>query len=318
MYFGVAGMRSSLVANKNGILKKAAYSVGKLVPIRPGNLLEGIQTCRYLHRHAVASTLGKFSRSGEQPFRVACEYQKAGSALKIRPASEPFYLSVKPPALEFNLELATCIAMTAIENGHAINFDSHDHALAEPTLRLLEKLIDQTASVKGARAGWRYCLTLPSRWKRSLDDAGWVASKGIRARLVKGEFKACRSRDEMDPVKGFLELTDRLAGKIPEIAVATHDYELARQAIGRIKKTGSAAQLELIFGMPATRMIRLSKQLDIPVRFYVPYGDTLFVYGVRQFLTNPHKLLRPNLLEVFSNHQSKLSRIVCSMAAAAS
>lgn len=311
-------MQSSLVANKNGILKKAAYSVGKLVAIRPGNLLEGIETCRYLHRHAIASTLGKFSRSGEQPFRIAREYQEAGSSLKTDPVNELFYLSVKPPALEFNLELATCIATTAIENGHGINFDSHDHALAGPTIHLLEKLVDRTASVKGARVGWRYCLTLPSRWKRSLDDAAWVASKGIRARLVKGEFKARRSRDEMDPVKGFLELTNRLAGKIPEIAVATHDYELARQAIGRIKKTGSAVQLELIFGMPATGMIRLSKQLDIPVRFYVPYGDTLFVYGVRQFLTNPHKLLRPNLLEVFSHHQSKLSRIVCSMAAAAS
>jgi proline dehydrogenase len=312
---GVAGMQQKTVMDKNGRLKQVAYRLGKIVAIKPGNHVQGIEVCHWLHHHGIASTLGKFSRNGDNPAQIVHEYQKAGSFLLDNYSNEPFYLSLKPPALEFNIDYTTAIALTAFKYGHAINFDAHDHILAEPTIKLLEQLMDRIGADQAALTKWRYCLTLPSRWKRSLADADWVISKGLRARLVKGEFKACNPRDEMDPVKGFLELTDRLAGKIPEIAVATHDYELARQAVSRIKKTDTAVQLELIFGMPTTDMILLSKQLKIPARFYVPYGDTLFIYGFRQFLTNPHKLLRPNLPELFSGHKSKLSRIVTGLAA---
>ena len=117
----------------------------------------------------------------------------------------------------------------------------------------------------------------------------------------------------MDPVKGFLSLVDRLAGNIPEIAVATHDYALAREAIKRCKDAGCMVQLELLFGMPIGNMMALSQEMGVPVRFYVPYGEDLFIYGTHHFLTNPHKLLRPGLLEVFSGHRSKLARIVRSV-----
>jgi hypothetical protein len=71
--------------------------------------------------------------------------------------------------------------------------------------------------------------------------------------------------------------------------------------------------LELLFGMPMGKMISLSREMGVPVRFYVPYGDTLLIYGIRRFLANPHKLLRPDFLEVVSGHKSKLARIVRSL-----
>lgn len=141
-------------------------------------------------------------------------------------------------------------------------------------------------------------------------DAEWAAERGIRTRLVKGEFGARRPFEETDPRKGFLALIDKLAGRVPEIAVATHDCSLAREALARCKDAGSPVQLELLFGIPAGDMLALSREMAVPVRYYVPYGDTLLIYGIRHFLANPHKLLRPNSLEVISSSRSKLATIL--------
>jgi proline dehydrogenase len=161
--------------------------------------------------------------------------------------------------------------------------------------------------------GWRFSLTLPSRWKRSQADAQWASEMGVRVRLVKGEFRASSSSGETDPREGFLLLVDRLAGHVPEIAVATHDYPLAREAIARCMRSGTHIELELLFGIPASNMIKLSREMAIPLRFYVPYGDTLLVYGIRHFITYPHKLFRPDSLQVISSSSSKLARILESL-----
>lgn len=284
--------------------------MGSLYPISPKNLPEGVDVCRVLHSRGIPSTLGKLSKDGDDPAQIVHECQMASDALKSTSAESRFYLSLKPPALNFDLEHAMAIASTALQNGHGIHFDSHDHILADPTIRLLEQVMDQYVSPNDMAESWRFGLTLPTRWKRSIADAEWVAEKAVRARLTKGEFKSIGSSDEMDPVKGFLALVDRLAGNVPEIAVATHDYALAREAIGRCKVAGSSVQLELIFGMPIGKMIALSREMGVPVRFYVPYGDTLLVYGIHSILANPQKLLRPGFLEVVSSHKSKLARII--------
>jgi hypothetical protein len=114
----------------------------------------------------------------------------------------------------------------------------------------------------------------------------------------------------MDPHRGFLTLVDLFAGAVPRITIATHDYELAKEAIVRTKKAGTQVQLELLFGMPCAKMISLSSQQGIPLRFYIPYGDTLLVYGIHHLLTNPHKIFRPGILELCTSSKSKLARII--------
>ena len=64
--------------------------------------------------------------------------------------------------------------------------------------------------------------------------------------------------------------------------------------------------------MPTGPVTRLSRELGVPLGFYVPYGETLLVYAVHHFLKNPHKLLRPAFYEIFSGHRVKLARIVSS------
>jgi proline dehydrogenase len=294
-------------------LGRIVYALGKLCPVGPKDLPEGVDVCRVLLARGIHSTLGRFSRRGDDPERIVRECRMASDALRAAPSGDRFYLSVKPPALLFDPERAVIVASTALQNGHGIHFDSHDHALADPTIRLLEQVMDRCVYPDRREGRWRFGLTLPARWKRSIADAEWIAGRGVRARLTKGEFRCAVPSEERDPAKGFLDLVDRLAGNVPEIALATHDPALAREAVARCRGTGSRVQLELLFGMPVGRMIALSRDAGVPVRFYVPYGDTLLVYGIRRFLTNPRQFLRPGFLEIFGSHRRKLARIAESL-----
>lgn len=293
-------------------LKQLVYSLAKCYAIRPKNSSEAAHLCLTLGGHGVASTLGKLSKFGDDPAQIVAEYQLASNSFKNSSATDRFYLSVKPPALDFNPEYAQAIVATALRNGHGVHFDAHSFDSAGLTLELLEAVMQRNPAWNRSSDGWTFGLTLPSRWKRSRADARWAVAKGVRPRLVKGDFKADAS-DEVEPARGFLALVDQLAGEVAELAVATHDCALAREAVIRCKKAGSAVQLELFFGMPSGTMLALSRELEVPVRFYVPYGETLLIYVMRDLLTNPQKILRRSSYEVLGSVETKLARILGSL-----
>lgn len=290
------------------VLKRMAYRLGGLCPLKPQSVREGTELCRILQGHELLTTLGRLSKSGDDPGQIVQEYQSASNSLLTSPARDRFYLSVKPPALNFDPEHAAAIAATALLNGHGVHFDSHKFAQTDATLELLEVLLKRDLPCGEGRRGWRFSLTLPSRWKRSVADARWAVANGVRVRLVKGDFEAGASL-EVDPGRGLLELVDQLAGKVPGLALATHDCTLAREAIARGRKAGSSLQLELFFGRPASDMVALSRETGVPLGFYVPYGDTLLIYLIRDLLGNPGKLLRRDSLELFGRQKTKLARI---------
>jgi proline dehydrogenase len=290
------------------LLKKVAYRLGKIYPIKPQSILEGAELCQILQGHDLFTTLGKLSKAGDDPIEIVHDYQLASNALLQSPIRDRFYLSVKPPALNFDPAYAETIATTALLNGHGVHFDSHKFAQADPTLALLEELLRRKLPSNDSRRGWRFSLTLPSRWKRSIADARWAAENGVRVRVVKGDFGAGPG-DEVDPGRGFLELVEQLAGKVPDLALATHDCILAREAIATCQKVGASVQLELFFGRPASAILALAREKGVSVGFYVPYGDTLLIYVIRDLLTNPQKLLRRDSFELFGSPKTKLARI---------
>jgi proline dehydrogenase len=288
--------------------KQLAYRLGRLYPIKPQYVSEGTELCSILQGHRFATTLGRLSKSGDDPQQIVTEYQQASSALVSSTGCDRFYLSVKPPALNFDLKLCAAIAARALENGHGVHFDSHKFHEADPTLKLLDGLIEACLPACDARHSWNFSLSLATRWRRSREDAGWAARRGVRVRLVKGDF-AAQPSEEVDPVAGFVELAGRLAGQVPELALATHDSQVAREAIRVCRDSGTSLQIELFFGRPARAMLALARETGVPVRFYVPYGDTLIVYLVRDLLTNPLKLLRSDALELLGSPEVKLARI---------
>lgn len=291
-------------------IKRAIYGLGKVFAIRPSDYSECASICSALHQSGIFTTAGKFSQAGENPARIVHEYQRISDFLSEDNSENDFYLSLKPPALLFDIEFAASIASTALKNNQAVHFDSHEHIDAEPTIELLAQLMERFGFTKDWGEGWRYGLSLPSRWKRSLSDARWAIDNHVMPRLIKGEFKAKRVSEEMDPHTGFLTLVNLFAGAVPRITLATHDYELAKEVIIRTKKAGTQVQMELLFGMPCAKMISLSRQQRIPLRFYVPYGNTLLIYGIHHLMTNPHKVFRSGFLELFTSCKSKLAKII--------
>jgi proline dehydrogenase len=293
-------------------LKSVVYAVGKSCPLRPKNAPEALELCKVLLGHRISSTMGKLSKAGDDPGEIVKEYQVASNTMKSCQAPERFYLSVKPPALQFKPEYASAIVAAALRNGQGVHFDAHGYPFTDATLEMLQDVLRRHPAEAPAGRNWSFGLTLPSRWKRSCADAEWLIEKGIRPRLVKGDFAAPAS-EETDPERGFLALVERLAGKVPELALATHDSRLAREAVGRCRRGGTAVELELFFGRPSSAMMALSRELQVPLRFYVPYGDTLLIYFIRDLLSNPHKLFRPDSYQILGSPATKLVRIIQSL-----
>lgn len=307
------GSKRRYVDRRNQFLdfiKALVWNLASVYTIEPRTWSAGIGQCQKLASHGVPTTIGKLSKRGDDPDAIAEEYIRCSNAMKSTSMDRGFYLSLKPPALEFNRQRVLCIAETAFNNGQGILFDAHDYHLAQPTVDLLSFLIREFEYGHKWDAKWRFGIVLPTRWRRSISDLRWAGEHGVRVRIVKGEFKASTASETMDPAKGLLRLIDRLPAGVPEVAIATHDRELAKTAIHHARQRGAAIELELLFGMPTSSMVDLAKSLAVPLRFYIPYGETLLLYGIKHFVTNPKKLRRFHLRELLKPCSVKIDEIV--------
>jgi proline dehydrogenase len=193
-------------------------------------------------------TLGYWDSGKEKPADVAREYAHALAATQGLDA----YVSVKATALEFDPALLESL-------GAPVHLDSLGIDTVDATFSLAERV-----PVLG--------VTLPGRWRRSVDDAARAAEWGVRARVVKGQFA---SGDDVNPSSGFLAVLERLATLgVERIAVATHDATLATEALRRVPH----AELEQLYGI---------RPVAPTHRVYVPYGTAYLPYALRYLRRKP-------------------------------
>ena len=207
-------------------------------------------------------------------------------------ANGPGYCSLKVPSLGYEAGALQRLAQQAAAHGQRLHFDSHGPETAEPTLAALEALRPHHP---------RLGLTVPGRWARSLRDADWAAQRGLRVRVVKGQWP-CPDQPGLDPRQGFLAVIDRLAGSVSEVAVATHDAVLAGEAVRRLAARGTACELELLCGLPRRGVLELAHSRHLPVRLYVPFGQAWLPYALSQVLRKPGlwpRLLKDSLAEAW-------------------
>lgn len=213
----------------------------------------------------------------DEGFATALSYWDGGSeslkdmeviSLAAMTAMAPFaresYLSLKPPAFLFSQQSAQLLAAAAAPHGLRIHFDSHGAEVADLQREMLEVMLVTLAP--------EYLgTTLPGRQWRSLRDADWAIKNELNVRVVKGAWP-----DPADPNRdlqeGFLDVIDRLAGRARHVAVATHDFALSREAIGRLRAAGTACEIEVLLGMPVQALLTWAKAHAVKVRVYVPYG----------------------------------------------
>jgi proline dehydrogenase len=239
------------------------------------DLPSALRVSQELRAQGVASTLCFWDGPNDNPESVAGRYLDIVDALGRKEIDG--YLSVKAPSLKYSRALFGQIADRARRQEVRIHFDALGPETVDPTFSLIRDL--------RLRTGDAGC-TLPGRWRRSIADADRAVELGLKVRVVKGQWVDTEV-PERDLRTGFLAVIDRLAGKAQDVAVATHDPSLAREALTRLRAGSTPCELELLFGLPARRVLPVAMELAVPVRCYIPYGSAWLPYALGQLKKNP-------------------------------
>jgi proline dehydrogenase len=267
-----AGASASVSAAIMPLMQRAgrAYVGGETVD-------DALTIARRLSEEGLPTTLGFWDTKDYAAPEVAeiC----LGAIRAVATSGLDSYLSIKPPALRFDRTLAASIARLAQASQMRVHCDSHgpDVAAASHTM--------EAAMLAHLDAG-SLSTTLPGRWSRSVADADWATERGLRVRVVKGQWPDPDDSDR-DMSLGYLEVIDRLAGRARLVGVATHDVPLAAEAIARLRARGTPFELELLYGMPMESSLRWAKEERAPVRIYVPFGKGFIPSAVGVLRRNP-------------------------------
>ena len=242
------------------------------------HLSDAIELARTLDTAGSSTTLAYWNDVGDDPAEVAAAYLSAidGAA----GAGIDTYISVKAPALSLSLSLVDNLVRRCLDRAVPLHFDSLALEHQARTLDLIESLVP---------IGVPLGCTLPARFGRSVDDVERAVAHRLRVRVVKGQWED--PRHAIEPRRAFMTLVDRLAGRAAHVAVATHDPELAREALRRLSASGTPAELELLFGLPMHAARRVARELRVPVRVYVPYGHAWLPYAIANARQHPRVLL---------------------------
>jgi proline dehydrogenase len=218
--------------------------------------------------------LGYWNPAGAPPARTADAYRAAAAA-----APSGGRLAVKLPAIANDADVVAELLATGV----AVHADSVGPSAADAAYELL-------ASVYKPRGAPPVGCTLPGRWRRSTADAETALELGLRPRLVKGQFPG-PARDERDPGRGIRELAVQLAGRAVGVSVASHDAPVAEAALRELLAAGTPVELELLYGLPAAGSLAVARRLDVPVRWYIPYGAAFLPYAARAVLHHPRAIV---------------------------
>ena len=238
-------------------------------------LRDALETCRRLSPLGYSLSLCFWDTEADSSRQVADAFLAALAAI----AGEKLdcYLSVKLPPLRRAGDRVEEVLAQARGQGTLVHFDSVGPEVADETFAVI---------ADAARRGPLVGCTLPGRWRRSRADADRAVDLGLHVRVVKGQW-ADPAEPEIDLRKGFLDVIDALAGRARAVAVATHDAELGREALGRLLRPGTPCTLELLYGLPVRRSVQVARELGVPVRIYVPYGHGWLPYSLSQARRNP-------------------------------
>jgi CelD/BcsL family acetyltransferase involved in cellulose biosynthesis len=215
------------------------------------------------------AALGPWDAGDESPREVAKVYAAAADALGADRGLDA-YLSIKAPAVRCDAG----VVRDLLARGVRVHLDALAADTVDDVLALAEQLHD--AGDLG--------VTLPGRWARSAGDAARVAALGLRVRAVKGQF----GEAEVHPRAGYMAVVDALAEHgARHVAVATHDPQLLKAALGRLDAAGIAHEAELLHGLPMREPLRA---VGGDARVYVPYGAAFLPYALDEVRRNPRRV----------------------------
>jgi len=187
------------------------------------------------------------------------------------------YLSLKATALGFEPERLRAVAERARERGLPVVFDAMWPEAAGPIQRAIDALLPVHPELGCA---------LPGRWRRSLRDVEWALERGLRVRVVQGQWEAGPGLGQAGQ-EGFLALIDRLAGRARYVSVATHNVTLAHESLRRLTGAGTRCELEQLLGYPVSGGREVAHRFSVPVRLYLPFGHAHLPYRLSHAASEP-------------------------------
>jgi proline dehydrogenase len=245
----------------------SAYVAGR-------SLEDACAVCDRLARDGVSSTVCYWDAYSDCPSSISQAY--IGLLDATSNLSPNCYLSIKAPALNFDIDLVRKVVEEARKLHAVVHFD----AMAPETVDRTFDLICEARKIYSNLG-----CTLPGRWKRSLNDVERVVDLGLRVRVVKGEWRGIGD-DETDSREGFVGVIERLSGRALHVAVATHNASMARLSLRLLKKAGTPCELELLYGLPQQPMLEIARDLGVRSRLYVPYGRAGLPYRLKESARN--------------------------------
>jgi proline dehydrogenase len=266
----VTAPRSRLARLRTRVAKRVARGY-----VAGDTIADAVATCHRLAGTVGGTTIAYWSSDADDAARVTREHHEALDA--IAALDVPCYLSVKLPDLDDDTGRAEEVVAHAAALGVRVHLDSLAHETADAALACVHVLAERHDNLG---------CTLPGRWRRSARDAADLAGRGVRVRVVKGQWPD-PAEPGRDARRGFLEVVEALAGRVPEVGVATHDRRLAARALDALDGTGSDAPLEQLFGMPP---VPAGHRRGAPLVVYVPYGEAWLPYAIDRALHSPRLL----------------------------
>jgi hypothetical protein len=129
--------------------------------------------------------------------------------------------------------------------------------------------------VMGLPAQSRPTLTLATRWLRSRDDARWAIEQGLSVRLVPGAAADPR-QPQHDVGASVRTLARQLAGKVPHVTLVCPDPGAALDALGLLRKAGTACDLELGHDWPEGALRQVARRAGVQPRAYIAWAPPGF------------------------------------------
>jgi proline dehydrogenase len=195
-------------------------------------------------------------------------------------------ISVKLTALGLELDEGLCkrnleaVVEDARTRANFVRIDMEDSSTTDAALRLHREL----RSAGHENVG----VVLQSRLRRTLGDVPGLEN----VRLCKGiylESEAVAFDDPVEVQTSFLYCLEALLDRRAYVAVATHDEELIRRALGLVRKHGlarDAYEFQMLYGVRAARGDELVRD-GHRLRLYVPFGTHWYEYSLRRLQENP-------------------------------
>jgi proline dehydrogenase len=189
--------------------------------------------------------------------------------------------------LEFDrdlcLELTEELAGEAQKLGLSLEVDMEGSAYTDATVELFSKVRGRFANVGLAIQAYLY---------RSAEDLERLAPLHPKIRLVKGAYReppgiAYRRKRDVDA--NYRRLLDRVLRGDFFPAIATHDPEMQRYALERLRAQRLAAdryEFQMIYGVRRDLQESLSSSGQ-PLRIYVPFGEQWCPYFMRRLAERP-------------------------------